>query len=444
MTARGQRIEDRGWPLDERFSNLPASVKTMWELVKQTWITLRANRTRSLLTMFGIAWGLICLILMTSGGEGMWVAHRDKMKLLGKSIMIVWGGLASKGAEGSRAGKSIFLTLDDYFVLKERATYLRRLSPEIERSLPVRSSLSNGTFDVHGVYPDYMEMRSIEVHGGGRVIHEGDNSNAQRVCILGDEVKSQLFGKTRASGQTVTISGYPYLVIGELVHKDQNNNYSGPDNMQIFVPFYTLARDFPLPDAPAGKFQLSNLILQPRNEQLGDAAELQVRQVLSQEKGFDPRDKDALPIWNTITQSKLIHKLFSGMQIFMGAVAVVTLALGGIGVMNIMLLSVTERTREIGIRKAIGATSRAILLQFFAESMALAVVAGLLGMGLGWGLCWLINLLPPLDFFAGMIVTPKIGLIAFGFLTLVGVLSSIYPAFMASVTDPIDALRYEQ
>jgi putative ABC transport system permease protein len=415
----------------------------MWELVKQTWITLRANRTRSLLTMFGIAWGLICLILMTSGGEGMWVAQRDKMKLLGKNIMIVWGGLTSKGAEGSRAGRNIFLTLDDYFVLKERATYLHRLSPEIERSLPVRSSLNNGTFDVHGVFPDYMEMRTIEVHRGGRVIHEGDNSNAQRVCILGDEVKSQLFGKARASGQTVTVGGYPYLVIGELVHKDQNNNYSGPDNMQIFIPFYTLARDFPLPDAPAGKFQLSNLILQPRNEQLGDAAEFQVRQILSQKKGFDPRDKDALPIWNTITQSKFTHKLFSGMQIFMGAVAVVTLILGGIGVMNIMLLSVTERTREIGIRKAIGATSRAILLQFFAESMALALVAGLLGLGLGWGLCWLINLLPPLDFFAGMIVTPKMGLIAFGFLTLVGVLSSIYPAFMASVTDPIDALRYE-
>jgi putative ABC transport system permease protein len=147
--------------------NLQASVKTMWELVKQTWITLRANRTRSLLTMFGIAWGLICLILMTSGGEGMWVAHRDKMMLLGKNIMIVWGGLTSKGAEGSRAGKNIFLTLDDYFLLKERATYLLRLSPEIERSLPVRSSLNNGTFDVHGVFPDYMEMRTIEVYRGG-------------------------------------------------------------------------------------------------------------------------------------------------------------------------------------------------------------------------------------------------------------------------------------
>jgi putative ABC transport system permease protein len=286
-------------------------------------------------------------------------------------------------------------------------------------------------------------MRTIEVRPGGRQINEGDNANALRVCILGDEVKDQLFNKENAIGRIIMIGDLPYLVIGELIRKEQNSNYSGPDRKKIFIPFYTIARDFPLPKAVDGKYQLSNMILQPHSEEIGDAAEMQVRQIMAKEKGFDYLDKDALPIWNTITQAKFIYRLFASLRVFLGAVAIVTLILGGVGVMNIMLLSVGERTREIGVCKAVGATTRHVLMQFFAESMTLTFFAGLSGIFIGWGFCALINKLPKIDFFAGMIVTPQVGLLAFGFLTLVGVLSSIYPAFMASVVDPIEALRYE-
>jgi putative ABC transport system permease protein len=413
------------------------------DLLAQTWLNLKANKTRSFLTMFGIAWGLVCLILMTAMGEGMWIAQKEKARSLGQNIMIVWGGMTSKGMEGVRAGKTIRLTLDDYFKVKEQATYLQRSSPEIQRYLPARSNVNNGTFGTHGVFPDYMQMRTIEVKPGGRQIDEGDNANALRVCILGDEVKDQLFNKANAVGRTIMIGEFPYLVIGELAHKDQNSNYSGPDKKMIFVPFYTIVRDFPLPSAAEGKHQLSNLILQPRSEEIGEAAELQVRQILAKAKGFDPLDEDALPIWNTITEAKLIYQMFASLKVFLGAMAVVTLILGGVGVMNIMLLSVGERTHEIGVCKAVGATTRRILIQFFAESMTLTFMAGLAGIFIGWGLCALINKLPKIDFFAGMIVTPALGWIAFGFLTLVGVLSSIYPAFIASVVDPIEALRYE-
>ena len=413
------------------------------DLLLQTWLNLKANKTRSFLTMFGIAWGLVCLIIMTSLGEGMWVSQKEKARALGQNIMIVWGGMTSKGMEGVRAGKTIRLTLEDYFAVKEQATYLQRASPEIQRYLAARSSINNGTFNTHGVFPDYMQMRTIEVKPGGRQINQGDNANALRVCILGDEVKDQLFNKSDAIGQTIMIGELPYLVVGELVKKDQNSNYSGPDRKKIFVPFYTLARDFPLPKAVDGRFQLSNMILQPRSEEIGEAAELQVRQVLAKIKGFDFLDKDALPVWNTVTEAKLIYKLFASLRVFLGAMAVVTLILGGVGVMNIMLLAVGERTHEIGVCKAVGATTRRILMQFFAESMTLTFLAGLAGIFIGWGLCALINLLPKIDFFAGMIVTPGVAWVAFGFLTLVGVLSSIYPAFIASVVDPIEALRYE-
>ena len=168
-----------------------------------------------------------------------------------------------------------------------------------------------------------------------------------------------------------------------------------------------------------------------------------MRQILAEEKNFDYLDKDAVGIWNTVQQAKFIKKVFDSLRIFLGAVAVITLILGGVGVMNIMLLSVGERTQEIGICKAVGATTRRILMQFFAESMMLTMFAGLAGILSAGGFCALINQLPKIDFFAGMIVTPEVGLVAFGFLMLVGVLSSIYPAFMAAVVDPIEALRHE-
>jgi putative ABC transport system permease protein len=413
------------------------------ELIKQTYRNLAANKTRSFLTMFGIAWGLICLILMTSMGEGMWVAQEQKARALGQNIIIVWGGMTSKGMEGVRPGKIIRLTLDDYFTLKEQATCLQRLSPEVQRSLAAVSRLNNGTFRTHGVFPDYMQMRTIELVPGGRPLNQGDNANARRVCIVGDEVRDQLFNKQPATGNTIMVGGFPYLIIGELVHKDQNSNYSGPDKSKIFIPFFSMVRDFPLPEAADGKTELSNMILQPRSEALGETGEIEARRILAGKKGFDPLDEDALPVWNTVTQAKFVKRVFDSLRIFLGVVAVITLILGGVGVMNIMLLSVGERTREIGVCKAVGATTRRVLAQFFAESMTLTFLAGLTGISAGWGICALINQFPKIDFFAGMIVTPEVGLVAFGFLVLVGVLSSIYPSFMAAVVDPIEALRHE-
>ncbi len=413
------------------------------DLLKQTWANLAANKLRSFLTMFGIAWGLICLILMTAMGEGMWVAQKQQARALGKNILIVWGGTTSKRAGGISAGRYMPLTLDDFFLIREKAGLLERSSPEIQRSKRVRSQVNDGVYAIHGVYPDYVQMRTIEVDTSGRLINDADNLQARRVCILGDETKDQLFGRESAIGHTISIGGLPYIVIAVLIEKDQNSSYSGRDATKVFIPYHSMERDFPIPWAQYGRRQISNLVLQARSEAVAGAAELEVRQIVAKEKGFDPEDRSALGIWNTVKEAKLIHNMFATLKLFLGAMAIITLILGGVGVMNIMLLSVGERTHEIGICKAVGATTRRILLQFFAESLMLVFIAGLAGIMLGWGLCALLNLLPKMEHFAGMIVTPQVAWIAAGSLALVGILSSIYPAFMASTVDPIEALRYE-
>jgi len=420
--------------------NLP---RAHMDLLKQTWANLTANKLRSFLTMFGIAWGLICLILMTAMGEGLWVAQKQRTRSLGKNILIVWGGTTSKRSGGIRAGKYLPLTLDDFFLIREKASLVESSSPEMQRSMRVRTRINDGIYSINGVYPGYMQIRTMEVESSGRLINDGDNLQARRVCILGNITKDRLFGREPAIGSTITIGDLPYLVIAVLIEREMDSGYNGRDATKIFIPYHAMEKDFPLPWAQYGKRQVSNIILQARSEEVAEAAELQVRQIMAKERGFDPEDRSALGIWNTVKEAQLLHNLFATLKLFLGAMAIVTLALGGVGVMNIMLLSVGERTREIGICKAVGATTRRILLQFFAESLTLVFIAGITGIMLGWGLCALLNLLPRMEFFAGMIVTPQIAGIAAGFLTLVGVLSSIYPAFMASTVDPIEALRCE-
>jgi putative ABC transport system permease protein len=422
------------------------------DFLRQTWINLAANKTRSFLTMFGIAWGLISLILMTSMNKGMIVAQQQKARALGQNIMIVWGGMTSKGNQGIRSGKYIRLMLDDYITLKQKAKYLQRLSPEIQRYLPARSNINNGMFNTHGVFPDYMQMRTINIATGGRLINDGDNTNALRVCIIGNEVKDQLFKKENTVGQSIMIGGFPYLVIGELIKKDQNSNYSGPDGKKIFIPFYTISRDFPLPTAVKGKFELSDMILQPRDDVTGEAAELQARKILAAEKRFDYLDKEALPIWNTITQAKYMKKLFDSMQLFLGSVAIVTLILGGVGVMNIMLFCVQERTHEIGVLKAIGARRRHIRLQFLCEAMALSIIGGVLGYILAILIAHWIGAIPFLgllfDDNSGqgdihLIVNTRVFFTSFITFTLIGLISGTWPAIKASRLDPVASLRSE-
>jgi len=434
------------------------------DLLSQTWANLRANKLRTFLTMFGIVWGVISFLLLSALGEGFARGNQQVLAELGKNIVIIRNGRTSMQAGGARAGRVVRLTIDDLKTLQAESTLLEHISPELGRGgIRAKSAYNSSSIQVSGIWPIYQYIRTIEVDRG-RPISEEDCRQARRVAILGFDAAKQLFADRDPVGATVTLNAVPYVVIGRVRKKQQDSNYQGQDDGRFFIPYETARKDFPLPGSMNTQDHLSTIIAAPYphvTEQMRQLIEREtnmisfvglnargpveadVRRILSKRHDFDPGDVEAISFWNTAVEAVMFDKMIASMDEFFVAVAVVTLLLGGIGVMNIMLVAVRERTREIGVRKAIGATAASIQSQFFAEGFLLTALSGLIGFAVGMGLCWLVNLAPMPERFSGMIVTWQRGLIAVAALTVIGAAASTYPARRAAALPPIEALRYE-
>jgi putative ABC transport system permease protein len=430
----------------------------MKEAILQSFENLRANRLRSFLTMFCILWGMVSIVILSATGEGFRQGNDQVLRELGQNIGIVWGGRTSMQAGGERAGRRIFLTVDDARAVAAEASMVAVVSPELERgAVTAKSRYNSASARVVGMEPPYQKIRTIELETG-RTFSWTDEEQTARVAIVGYDMADQLFGKRHIIGETLMLNGWPYTVVGKIRKKEQDSNYNGPDNNKIFVPFASMMRDMPRTDAPPGS--ISDIIVAPhpwvvedlprvldrrtgRIEDIEWPLERNVREVLARRHAFDPADDQAVTMWDTSLETLMFGRMIDGMRRFFTIVGLVTLALGGIGVMNIMLVAVKERTREIGVRKALGATTRSILQQFFLEGFFLTLVSGGGGMLLAIGLCRLVNMLPMPNRFAGMILSWDAAAISLATLVVIGIATSTYPARRAAELPPVEALRFE-
>ena len=415
---------------------------TLGDLFADTFRTLWAHKVRTMLTMFGIAWGVMSITLMVAAGEGLRKGHQEVTATLGKDLMIAFSGRTSMQAGGERAGRRLRWRDTDHLALQREAVDCAHVLPEFARGdTQVRSPYNAGALMVTGSLPPFAEVRSIELETG-RFYNWEEAAEGRRVAILGTEVRKQLFAGREALGETVTVNGYPYRVIGLMKRKDQNSDYNGRDVNKIFVPLASVVRDFPAPP-PSRPHTIDQILAVPASVERHDACEFQIRRGLARLHNFDPEDKEALPIWDTVKEARAFRKMTDGMKYFLGAVGVVTLFLGGLGVMNVMLVAVRERTREIGVRKAVGATRSAIISQFFAETAIIVLFSGALGMGAAQAICAAVNRFDKPAFFAGLITDYWVTLGSLALLGLIAVLAAMYPASKAASVDPIEALRFE-
>ena len=401
---------------------------------------IKTQKMRAFLTTIAISWGIIAITLLMAFGEGLSFRMREGLLNAGDRIIRVYGGQTTKKWEGLSVGRGILLRREDCDLISKNIPKVAFAVPGLGRNARLKVNKKVSSTYMEGVYPEFEFLRRTFHDAGGRFLNGKDLKERKRVVFLGGEIAKELFGRPDPYGETVKIDGIPFTVVGSMPKKLQTSMNNGPDDQRALIPFTTFESIY-------GDTYLDELIVKPARVEDGKYVEQEIRRVLAKKYNFDPTDERAVPMWNFIENEEQGAKVFMGINIFLAVIGSMSLIIAGVGVANIMFIVAKERTREIGIKRAVGAKRSYIIFQFIFESLLIAFIGGLLGLFVSLALIKLVWMLPAeggaMTFLGRPLLSGTVLAVSTILLTLIGILSGLFPARKAANIEPVDALRYE-